>query len=516
MRSDRLAAFAVLILVWPASASLAARAIDPLTLISDPAVQAALDEAGPNRGEILDFLAGAAASGDAEKAEAARFLVANMPGKGFVAFTLRDEQGEEIAFDALQLPTYARVRERIDEIERRRGTVDFVRGDLVPDLRTLTAEFLTRHLELAFEVWRGTPAARRPDFATFCEFVLPYRGSNEPAEDWLSPLANRLAPVQARLGADAGPAEAWSAVNAEAQAAIRFDERYYLHPTDQGFSDMEAGRMGRCEDIANRTTYGARALGVAIATDYTPAWAHSDNNHAWTVLLDPEGRGTDPVGRKAAKVYRKTFSRRPDSLAFQLPEGREAPNRWIAAACQYDVTDQYGPTTDVTVEVDPARAGDEQLAYLCVFNGGRWVALQFGRIEDGRVAFAKMGRDVLYLPAVHDGERLIAIAPPLLLEGDGTVRSLPGEGPSVALAADDVRPHGASAETPASRLTAGTAYTLSRWTDGHWATVAELDAGTEPLRFAELPADGLYWLVAEGSRRLERPFEISAGRQRFW
>ena len=44
--------------------------------------------------------------------------------------------------------------------------------------------------------------------------------------------------------------------------------------------------MGRCEDIANRTTYAARAVSLATATDFTPAWAHRDNNHAWNVLLD--------------------------------------------------------------------------------------------------------------------------------------------------------------------------------------------------------------------------------------
>ena len=38
----------------------------------------------------------------------------------------------------------------------------------------------------------------------------------------------------------------------------------------------------------------------------------------------------------------------------------------------------------------------------------------------------------------------------------------------------------------------------------------------EPLSFENLPGDGLYWLVAEESRRLERIFTLVEGRQRFW
>jgi hypothetical protein len=46
--------------------------------------------------------------------------------------------------------------------------------------------------------------------------------------------------------------------------------------------------------------------------------------------------------------------------------------------------------------------------------------------------------------------------------------------------------------------------------------VAEVVAGEDPLHFEDLPGDGLYWLVREGSRRLERIFTIENGRQRWW
>src|SRR5687768_6625320 len=65
---------------------------------SDADVAAALDAAGPGRPRLEAFLAGAAGP-DAERLAAARFLVANMPGKGYVEFELRDAKGAAIPFD---------------------------------------------------------------------------------------------------------------------------------------------------------------------------------------------------------------------------------------------------------------------------------------------------------------------------------------------------------------------------------------------------------------------------------
>ena len=135
------------------------------------------------------------------------------------------------------------------------------------------------------------------------------------------------------------------------------------------------------------------------AADYTPAWAHRDNNHAWNVLLDREGRGHDAGNAHAAKVYRKSFALQRDSLAFQLPEGREAPNRFLASEFDFDVTDQYAPTTDIEVALDPAAVAGDAFAYICVFNGGEWVAIDWAPTgEDHRARFTHMGCNIVYLP----------------------------------------------------------------------------------------------------------------------
>jgi hypothetical protein len=484
--------------------------------VPDAHVAEALGAAGANRAELERFLSRYAEGSDAEKREASRFLVANLPGKGHVLFELRDAKGEAIPFDSLSFPTFAASQEALDAIEKERGTVDFVRAKTISDVETVKGDFLARHLDRAFEIWRATAPARRVAFDVFLEHLLPYRGSEEPVEDWLGPLSASAAKDLAEPDA----AALYRRVSRDAGRAVRFDERYYLHPTDQGFAEMQRTKMGRCEDITNRTTYGARAVGLATAADYTPAWGHRDNNHAWNVLLDAAGRGSSGEGRRAAKVYRKTFALQRDGLASRLPPGREAPNRWLGGRSYVDVTDQYGPTSDVEVALD-AKAAGETNAYLCVFNGGEWVAIAWAPVTEGRAVFRRAGRSMLYLPAVHDGKTLVPAASPLVVRADGSVHVLAGEAEPVSFALTATSPEQRSPDTkevtPVSTLRDGVSYRLDSWKRGAWSEVGRPGKDPASLRSPwSLPSDGLHWLVEEGSRRLERPFTIEGGRQRFW
>lgn len=499
----------------------------------DPDVRAALEAAKGHRAEIERFLAHADALGDAEKAEAAAFLVANMRGKGYVKFVWKDGKGREFDWDALRYRSFAEAQAALDAIEKERGPVTYERGTVVPDLETISSEFLIRHVDRAFENWRAVPAAERPSFRVFLDFILPYRGSEEPVDDWIAPLTERLRGVRASLPAGATRKDLFAAADKDMWSRMKFDEIYYLHPTDQSFSEMERTRMGRCEDLSNMLTYYARTLARPTACDYTPAWGHSDNNHAWTVDLAPDGTGRAPEYAHAAKVYRKTFSIRP-GLRDVLPPGREPPNRWVASACVIDVTAQYGHCADVAVPVDPNAPEREKAAYLSVFNGGEWVVIAWtSRFERewfssgtgvALAQFESVGRGLLYLPQFHDGTRAVAAGAPFLLlddagQGRPGQRELRGEGPAASVVLTATKPEHVSVDTGArtavSHLKPGTTYVLRTWRNG-WQDVAEFVATAEARTVDGLSSDGLHWLVEKDGRRLERPFTIEDGRQRFW
>jgi len=437
-----------------------------------------------------------------------------MPGKGYVVFVWKDAAGAEVDFDALRYKSYAEAQAAFDALEKERGAIAYVRGAFVADLETLDADFLLAHTVRSLANWRAVPEGERPSFAVFLDFILPYRGSEEPVENWVEPLSARLEEKRTQLGPRATQAELRAAMNEDLARRARFDEFYYLHPTDQGFSELERAGLGRCEDLSNLQTYYARTLGRATACDYTPAWGHRDNNHAWTVELDAAGRGADSSNAHAAKVYRKTFRIQPGSLREALADGREPANRWLANPAYLDVTDQYAPTTDVSVEFERSAVGAETVAYRCVFNGGEWVAIHWARIEGGRVVFTKMGRNLCYLPAMHDGTTLLPAAPPVLIARDGAVVPLPGHATATSsFATTTTEPVGA--DSGLTRLESGTTYLLQRW-DWRWTPLEEFVAGSGTRSFESLPSDALYWLVAEESRRLERIFTLEGGRQRFW
>jgi hypothetical protein len=483
-----------------------------------PEVDDALKAAGANRTELREVLDHyRALDSDPRKYEAACFLIGNMEGHGYSTYGLYDEEGNEVEFDALAHANYGEARATFDALEKEHGTLDFKPDHFTPDLEVIGAEFLIGHIERAFEAWRGWPWARDLSFEAFCEYILPYRGSNEPLEDWRTPLMERLAGLAAELDDPTDLPTARKAVGARIGGRIRFRKLFYLHPTDQGFAEMEERGAGRCEDITNMSAYVMRAAAIASAQDYTPYWANRDNNHAWPVTLDENGEGFAKQGNVAAKIYRKTFSQQRENLAFRLEEGEKAPP-WLNRRTYRDVTDQYMPTSDLAIVLTGDTPEGARFAYLSVFNGGEWKAIHWGRIVEDRVVistprgehcesldptarFDRMGRGIAYLPTYyHDGELLPAASPFFLAKDGGITHFAKGSGTPI------------TGELSGKE---GQEYELFFWKDG-WQSLGRGTGGGAPMRFEDLPPGALYWLVADGSRKLERIFSLDAdGKPRF-
>ncbi len=485
-----------------------------------PEVEAALSKAGENRAALEGVLNHFRSGEDARKYEAACFLVANMEGHGYTVYGLFDEQGNEVPFDALDHASFGEAQAALDALEKEHGTLDFKGKDTTSDLETVPADLLIENIEQAFEAWRTLPWAAELTFDAFREHVLPYRGSNEPLEAWRAACRERYADLAERMKDPKDPLEAGRLISGDVGGWVGFDSLYYLHPTDQGFGEMCERRKGRCEDITNMTTFALRSNAVASAADYTPWWADRDNNHAWTVILDAKGEGRAGLGSRAAKIYRKTFSHQLQNLAFQLGPEEEAP-RWLGRKNYCDVTSQYLETSDLRVRLRNEAPEGAQHAYLAVFNGGEWKAIHWGRIEGGEgreVTFTDMGRGIAYLPAFFDGEELLPAAPPFFLAADGAVQTLgprPGSRMAIELpAAGPSRREVAADGGLVSRLKPGVTYELFVWKDG-WTSLGRQEAGAGAPVFRDVPVGGLYWLVADGSRRLERIFALR-GVEQVW
>ena len=368
----------------------------------DGAIKANLAAAGANRAEIERFLDRAEKSGDAQKRDAARWLVANMEGHGFAVIELTTKDGTRLSFDALDYKSFGEAEAALSRIEKDNPGCDFRKIRFESDLEHASADFLTAHLDEAFDAWRTYPWAKSIRFEVFREFILPYRGSNEPLGLWRAPARARLADLCAQNAGETDVRAFGEKVRATVHPWTGFTDLFYLHPTDQSYAEMCERRLGRCEDITNMISFGMRSVAAMCASDYTPWWAASDNNHAWEVVLDANGQGRAGLAGRAAKVYRKTFATQKGSLADIKREDETVP-KWLASSHYIDVTAQYQPVSDVTVELANVPEG-QRFAYIAVFNGGSWKPIHWARIEDGRAQFTALGRNICYLPMHHVGD----------------------------------------------------------------------------------------------------------------
>jgi len=482
-------------------------------------VQKALEQAGAHKGELEKVLRHYQNPQDSLKLKAAYYLIANMPDHGYLIYALYDTSGKEVDFDVLQYPNYKEMAKAWDSIAAIRGALDFKRQKFIADIQTVSAEFLIENIDLAFKAWREKPWAAHLDFDQFCRYVLPYRGSNEPLQNWRRYFYEHSRWVDSVFTRETDPAPVAAAINDSLKSWFRFDDRFYRHPTDQGLNDMLNNQMGRCEDMANLAIYAMRANGLAVTSDYTPYWADAANNHAWNALIIKGGKAIPFMGglsnpgayslpNRIAKVYRKTYEYQPGNLVFRLGDKKKIP-RWLSGKSYTDVTRAYVPVSDVRLKLE-APPDSVEYAYLCVFNTGEWKAIHWGVIISDSVRFTDMGRDLVYLPAYYLHGKLVPAGPAIILTAKGRVRALRPDlhaRQTVTLTSTTRRTTREATDTNRrSFLKPDRNYELFYW-DGEWKSLGKKKTSRgKALYFKNVPENALLWLVEQDSKKYERIF----------
>ena len=488
---------------------------------SSPEMKKALSAAGHNKNELKKVLARYRNTGEEEKLAAAEFLICNMPGHGYVVMSFYDKDDNEVPFDATDYANYDQATAAFEEMQKEHGELQYQQKEYIDDTTVITAAYLIENIDLAFETWRHSRWATQLTFEAFCEHILPYRCSSEPINRWRKTCMERFADLPEQMTDPNDREEASKLISDNVHKWVRFDALYYLHPTDQGFDEMRQTHTGRCEDISNMISYATRANGIAVASDYTPAWANRHNNHAWNALLDSQGIGNADLANIAAKVYRKTFSTQKDAIVLRKKKNEDIP-RWLRSKNFVDVTDQYFGTSDITVQLTEEKPARVSFAYLCVFNGGKWTPICSGDINRGEAVFTKLGRGIVYLPSYYHDDTIHPAAAPFILTEEGNIEPLNGapdtkENVKVEIitlkpATDDDDTH---IEIPQIVVEPDKQYEMFYW-DGQWQSLGLQTATDKPVIFENLPANRLYWMVEENSQKLERIFTVQNSMQYCW
>ncbi len=492
-------------------------------------VKNALKQAGKNKTEIKKTIIYFQNKGDSLQLDALYYLIENMDPHSYAEIAWYDSNDVEINLDVLAYNNYQEMISAIDSMESDKGELHWKLKEKYPDLEEISSDLLIENIELAFEAWKNKPWSRSYSYNIFKEYILPYRGSNEPLESWRPYFLERYKDLADMVDDPHDPVSVSNYINEDIKSLIGFDPRFYCHPTDQGLTEMITNGLGRCEDMTNFAIYALRANGLPITSDYTPHWADTGNNHAWNSILLPDGKAIPFMGSEAnpgeynlrhrmAKAYRKTFTLQKNNLAFLLKEKEKVPP-WLSGKNYNDVTEYYTVTNDVQINLENPVPDSIRFIYLSVFNDGKWKAIHWAHIEEDQSAlFTDMGVDICYLPTFYIKKDLVPAGDPFILEKNGDLYYLNGDDNRINLELISVTKKvfkQATENKEISFLETGKQYELFYW-DEEWKTQGCLIADDQPLLFEDMPIGHLYWLVQKDSRKDERIFTYENGVQIWW
>lgn len=336
-------------------------------------------------------------SNDSLKHQASIFLIENMPYHSYIKPNIY----YNAVFDSVQKIKEKDLRKKkffqmLDSISKRKK---FQREKNIFDIESINSDFIINNIEFAFKAWEKVPKDKRASFSEFCNFILPYRSSNEPIEkntrsklfkeySWANNLLNNGASL--RFVVDS------------VKSKLNFTPTpkfgsYYR--SSLSISQIEKSRVGLCDDGVNYLVSVFRSIGIISSKESVSHWGtNPSKGHSWVFIkygdeeysTGPEGNAKENLTKRykgacIPKVYRRTYK-------YQ--------NNFSFSPFGIDVTHNYVPTLDIKIENELEASTLEGLPVLCVFDINKeWSPISFGNIDEkGSFSYTNIGYNkVLYM-----------------------------------------------------------------------------------------------------------------------
>ena len=459
---------------------------------------------------------------DSLKRKAASFLLANIQIHASQTYYWATQAGKRLFWDELTYPDFASGIAGFDSLRAKNGVLHPV-PTTYKDVDTISPAYLIENIDLAFEVW-PKPWNKNVSFDDFCEYILPYRASVEPLQNWRNVYYNRYKWVQDSLENHT--------IEQVLQLIATETKNWFINTWDLekrkepiprlGALHLLQRKKGPCEDVADLMVFILRSQGLVVSNEMVTWWATSTGRHFCNNVLGDSGiRNRFDVStgqprfktfeREPAKVIRTTYSNNVQTIG--ATEAMEhIPPGFMQFTNFKDVTAEYWQVSDLIVSLfSPQR--DNSPIFACVFNGLTWQPTWWSSKRNGILQFTDMASGAVYLPAFFMNGKLIPAGLPLVNGYDSVYTLRPDTLHLQNLVVDQQDKYLIFRETKK--------YKLFWWNKYNWQLGGEQlyegNKNKQQLIFKKIPSNTLYLLIPEYSQGKERPFTInSAGKRQWW
>lgn len=309
------------------------------------------------------------------------------------------------------------------------------------DRESLTADFLTENLDLAFQARAEFPWAKAVPEEIFLNDVLPYAVFDETREAWRADYLAKARP----LVKDAKTAsEAAQALNREFFNIVKVHYNTGRKAPNQSPSESAKLGMATCTGLSIILVDACRAVGIPARAVGTPMWTNDRGNHTWVEVWDGGWHFTgadeyDKQGLNRGWFTGDAAKARADEPKYAIyatswkKEGLAFPMVWAPASREVaavNVTARYAkaaPAAELAklgVRLFDKKGGERVVAKVAVISGGK--VLGEAETKAGTADLNDMPRFELK-PGTKGwlrftvGEESREVALPLLEKGEPTV-----------------------------------------------------------------------------------------------
>lgn len=395
------------------------------------------------------------------------------------------------------------------------------------DIKNIDANFIIKVVDSSFKAWENSPWKESYSFETFCEYILPYRNAIEPVKsNWKDTYYNLYQPIIEKAEDPKDPVSVCTSLLQEMDYFGFLKNRLTPEPA-LSVDQIHFRKKGTCTDLASLAVLNARAIGLAVTYDFTPYNAASSNAHFWNTIIDKEGNHIpfnsnldlpyvyNANYRRLGKVLRRTFSVQKGNITEHISPAR-IPESRISEYNLKDVTSEYVTVSNIKFAFNEKVL--DNVAYITVFNKGKWRILWWGKVDGtNNATFTNMGRNIVYLPAkpielTKDGKTKISIELeryPIWLNKKGEQQILKPnfEAAYACTLSRENEEVGPYRDFNTVELINGQQFNLYYW-DKEWKLITQQKVENNALTFNKLPKNALFKLTPEQPDGFERVFTV--------